>query len=42
MEEIERIDSTLNKEDANIDETVAEGPLSNLMNTVICSKFTWW
>ena len=33
MEEIERIDSTLNKEDANIDETVAEGPLSNLMNT---------
>lgn len=33
MEEIERIDSTLNKEDTDVDETVAEGPLSNLMNT---------
>ena len=33
MEEIERIDSTLNKEDTSVDETVAEGPLSNLMNT---------
>lgn len=32
IEEIEKIDNTLNKEDASVDETVAEGPLANIMN----------
>lgn len=32
IEEIEKIDNTLNKEDSNVDETVAEGPLANIMN----------
>ena len=32
IEEIEKIDNTLNNEDSSVDETIAEGPLANIMN----------